>query len=167
MKQPQEPATQELTSEQGEGSEAVAGPLIPQAHGGALMPPIAKGHTRNPKGRPPDAERLLKSMLRQEPDALKRAAKRLAEVLDDPKSRHWLGALKEVWDRQEGTVAQSTHHHVSTDRAVITHAGPTHAPALPGEATPPEQTPNALGTPSGGGEEGGPSPSPDSQPSSE
>ena len=113
-------------------AEAEASPrLIPQPHGGALLPPPRKGERRNPLGRQPDSERLLRKLLRQHPDALSRAADALSRVLVDETSKHWLGALREVWDRSEGPVVRELSHHVSTDRAVITHASPPHPPALP------------------------------------
>jgi len=114
-----------------ETGEPFAVPLIPQPHGGALMEPIKPGHTRNPHGRPTDAQRLVRLLLARHPESMLKAADAWADVLQDPASRHWLGALREAMDRTEGPVVRELSHHVSTDRAIVTHASPPHPPALP------------------------------------
>lgn len=113
----------------GDGTESR--PLIPQAHGGALAPPVRAGEVRNPRGRPPDAERFVARLLRRHPGSLDDAADAMAEVLRDPRHRHWLGALREALDRIEGPVTQAHAHHVSTDRAIVVHPNLPHPPALP------------------------------------
>jgi hypothetical protein len=114
-----------------EGADAETKRLIPQPHGGALLPPPKHGEVRNPKGRPPDAERLLARMLRRHAGVLDRAADELARVLCDGDHRHWLGALREALDRSEGPVTQAHAHHVSTDRAIVVHESPPLPPSLP------------------------------------
>lgn len=140
-------------------------PVISPPGRANLVPPFQPGQSGNPLGRPKDEDRLLARMLRQSPDALHRAAKRLAEVLDDPTSRHWLGALKEVTDRHEGPVATQAHHHVSTDRAVVVHPQTAHAPELPhagsgqaAQALPEQRAAGASAGGQGGGDASVPDP---------
>src|SRR5688572_29936211 len=97
-----------------------------------LGPRFQPGQSGNPAGRPTDAERLLRRLLRRHPDTPDKAADALAKVLGDSEHRHWHAALQTFLDRSEGTVATQAHHHVSTDRAIVTHAGPAHPPELPG-----------------------------------
>lgn len=117
-------------------------PLIPQPHGGAIAP-LPPGVSGNPRGRPTDAERLVAKLLKRHPGSLDKAADAWAEVLADSTNRHWLGALREAMDRTEGPVASQTHHHVSTDRAIVTHAPTGPAPELPGLPEPDKAPPEA------------------------
>lgn len=103
---------------------------------GDARKPWQPGQSGNPKGRPTDAERFMARLLKRHPGSLDDAADAMAEVLRDPGNRHWLGALREALDRTEGPVASQTHHHVSTDRAIVTHAQAGPPPMLP-EGGPP------------------------------
>lgn len=97
-----------------------------------MAPRFEPGRSGNPAGRPPDTERFLARLLRRHPDAWDEAARSVAAILSDPENRHFATVWKEALDRHEGPVASQAHHHVSTDRAIVTHAGPQHPPALPG-----------------------------------
>lgn len=128
MNEPTEPQSDEATRTQ---VDADPRRLVPQPHGGALLPPPRPGEVRNPNGRPPDAERMVRLLLRRHPDSLSDAVDAWASVLRDPGNRHWLGALREALDRIEGPVTKAHAHHVSTDRAVVVHGSTPHPPSLP------------------------------------
>lgn len=110
----------------------------PLARFGDALAPWKPGQSGNPAGRPKDEDRLVSLVLKRHPGLPSKAADELARILGDGDHRHWMAALREWLDRTEGTVQQSTHHHVSTDRAVVVHQEPAGAPMpeLPGSAEP-------------------------------
>lgn len=114
-----------------------ARPLIPQPHGGAMAPTFPPGVSGNPKGRPRDEDRLVSLVLKRHPGLPSKAADELARILGDGDHRHWMAALREWLDRTEGPVASQNMHHVSTDRAIVTHAQAGPPPMLP-ESDPPQ-----------------------------
>lgn len=91
--------------------QVIASPAPGLAEG--MRAPWQPGQSGNPKGRPPDAERLLARMLRRHEGVLDRAADELARVLSDGDHRHWLGALREALDRIDGPVTKQHEHQIT------------------------------------------------------
>lgn len=112
-------------------SEVISRPTYTTPQGGVLTP-WQPGESGNPKGRPRDEDRLVSLVLKRHPGLPSKAADELARILGDGDHKHWMAALREWLDRTEGPIASQTHHHVSTDRAIVTHADTGKPPELPG-----------------------------------
>lgn len=83
--------------------------LIPQPHGGALMPPMRPGETRNPHGNGLPARRLAHALQqaldgRGGPSVL---AEALLTIALDPLNKAAVPAIREVLDRLDGPVVKA------------------------------------------------------------
>ena len=113
-------------------SESVDRPLIAQPHGGAILRGYAPGVSGNPAGRPTDAERVMRRMVRMFPDAPEKAARALYEAVSNSEHKHWLGAFREYLDRTEGPVKTALElSQAPSDRTVVVAGSTSTPPQLP------------------------------------
>lgn len=91
--------------------------LIPQPHGGALMPGVRKGEVRNPWGGPgklghrPITEALTRELEQGGAEAIASTLRAIAADKDHPLA---VQAAKEILNRIEGPMAKKIDHTLET-----------------------------------------------------